>query len=272
MAIINILTEAGANPNMGNYFGDTPLFYVARHIGDYTESMAHALIKAGADINACNRKGATAILESIPYGRFNTSTMIRLLIEAGVDVNKKYEGGMTALMLAVADCSRYYQDIIITLIDKGANVNILDDVGWNALMFALEPRQHFYKQSETMVRMLVKHGATLPKLDDMPEIYPEVKAYIDGSLNWTPIHRAADARDVNAIIKCMSEGMRHDTVVDSTHQYMRTALSIAESTSYPTAQPVCEGCLEILRPNLIKSEVPIDGSLFGSGGGGGKQT
>ena len=66
--------------------------------------------------------------------------------------------------------------------------------------------------------------------------------------------------------------MRHDTVVDSSHPYIRTALSIAESTSYPTAQPVCERCLEILRPNLIKSEVPINGSLFngdGSGGGGG---
>ena len=37
VAIINMLIEAGANPNIDNYLGDTPLFYVARHIGDHTD-------------------------------------------------------------------------------------------------------------------------------------------------------------------------------------------------------------------------------------------
>ena len=64
--------------------------------------------------------------------------------------------------------------------------------------------------------------------------------------------------------------MRHNTVVDSTHQDMSTALSIAESTSYPTAQPVCERCLEILRPSLLKSVSTIGESLFGDGLGCGE--
>ena len=93
-----------------------------------------------------------------------------------------------------------------------------------------------------------------------------------GAQNWTSLHRAADARDAVALIKCLSEGMRPDAVVDSPHTDMLTALSIAESTTYPTAQPVCERCLELLRPSLVKGGTPSSDSLFngdGNGGGGG---
>ena len=90
--------------------------------------------------------------------------------------------------------------------------------------------------------------------------------------------RALDARDADAIIKCLSEEMHPDAVVESSHQDMRTALSIAESTSYPTAQPLCERCLAILRPSLMKGIEPSDllfggdGDGGGDGGGGGGDT
>ena len=156
------------------------------------------------------------------------------------------------------------------LVDAGADVNAQNKYGTTALIQAAELGG---EHAVAMVRVLVTCGATLPPGKELPsKTPPELALYINAVQKWTPLHRAADARDADAIIKCLSDGMRPYAVVETSHQDMRTALSIAESTSYPTAQPVCERCLEILRPNLIKSEVPINGLLFngdGSGGGGG---
>ena len=63
--------------------------------------------------------------------------------------------------------------------------------------------------------------------------------------------------------------MQPDAVVETYYEEMSTALSISESTSYPTAQPVCDDCLALLRPSLVKGSTPIVGSLFGCGAGGG---
>ena len=98
----------------------------------------------------------------------------------------------------------------------------------------------------------------------------ECVEYFQGAQNWTALHRAADARDAEAICECLRQGtMRTETAVDSTYPDMRTALEIAGSDSYPTAQPVCEDCLALLRPSLVKSVVA--GSRGGGGGGGGGQ-
>ena len=61
--------------------------------------------------------------------------------------------------------------------------------------------------------------------------------------------------------------------VDSSHQDMSTALKIASSDSYPTAQPICKRCLALLQlPGpLVKSVAPSGGG-GGGGGGGGEET
>ena len=60
-----------------------------------------------------------------------------------------------------------------------------------------------------------------------------------GARNWTPLHRAADARDFSALFALLRERTplreRHDDAVASPHADMRTALSIAGSNSYPCA-------------------------------------
>tara|TARA_Y100000589_G_C26732302_1_gene458222 strand:- start:43 stop:576 length:534 start_codon:yes stop_codon:yes gene_type:complete len=158
-------------------------------------------------------------------------------------------------------------EIMRLLINAGADVHKQDNYrGWPALMYVVEDGKENVVE---MMRLLVASGSRIPPVHMLRRnTQPEIISYIKGAQNWTPLHRAADARDADAIIKCLSEGMRPDAVVESSHQDMRTALSIAESTSYPTAQPVCDDCLALFRPSLVKGGAPSD-SLFGGGGGGG---
>ena len=60
-------------------------------------------------------------------------------------------------------------------------------------------------------------------------------------------------------------------MVESTVPDMRSAIRIAGSDSYPTARPICDQCLALLSPILVKGIVPACG-VRGSGGGGGKKS
>ena len=168
-------------------------------------------------------------------------------------------------MYATWDEGKHVAEMINLLVDAGAEVNKQDKDGLSLLMNVARSRG---EHTVMIARLLVAHGATIPPGKELPsKTQPELALYINSAQNWTPLHRAADARDPDAIIKCLSEGMRPDAVVESSHQDMRTALSIAESISYPTAQPVCDQCLALFRPSLVKGGAPSD-SLFGGGGGG----
>ena len=229
----------------------------------------HELIKSGIDVNKQNKKGWTALMLAARWEGEHAAGMMRLLVDAKADVNKQNEVGWTALMMAAGCGGEHGAGMMRLLIDAGADVDKQEEDGYTALMFATE---HGREHAAGMMRLLVASGARIPPVSKLrTDTPPELTEYINGVQNWTPLHRAADARDADAIIKCLSEGMRPDAVVESSHQDMRTALSIAVSTSYPTAQPVCDDCLALLRPSLVKGGSPIVGSLFG-GGGGGAQT
>ena len=131
-----------------------------------------------------------------------------------------------------------------------------------------------------MVRLLVARGATLPRAADaLHRNTPSaLVSYLDGARSWTPLHRAADARDHDALVALLDDlsrsSTRPDEAVDSPHPHMRTALSIAGSDSYPTARPVCERCFSLLQPGMVKGMAPEGvggggGGRRGGGGGGG---
>ena len=87
-----LLTETGADVNMGNKFGHTALILAENNI------VAKALIEAGADVNQPCSKGQTALLHFAIEGN---EEGVRLLIKAGATVNKFDKSRDTALMLAV---------------------------------------------------------------------------------------------------------------------------------------------------------------------------
>ena len=127
-----------------------------------------------------------------------------------------------------------------------------NESGNNALTFAAR-----YGPTEAM-RLLVARGATLPPSaaprDGTPPAHAE---YVCGARNWTPLHRAADARDFSALFARLRERAplheRHDDAVDSPHAHMRTALAIAASDEYACAAPVDERCVALLRHGAVWS-------------------
>ena len=113
-------------------------------------------------------------------------------------------------------------------------------------------------RAEAVVRLLVARGATLPPSAALPTGTPPAhEEYLRGARNWTPLHRAADARDFSALFARLRERAplheRHDDAVDSPHAHMRTALAIAASDAYACAAPVDERCVALLRLGAVWS-------------------
>ena len=138
------LLDAGADPNVANAKGETPLFTAIdkAHVGN-----AGALLAGGADPIVQNEKGETPIVKAAlapktssstdRYGRDfkdRTRDILGLLIEAargsaGLDL--KNEDGLTALMLAAREGM---DDAVGALIDGGAGLDVRDAHGFTALI------------------------------------------------------------------------------------------------------------------------------------------
>ena len=117
------LVELGANPNVKNGFGDTPLILLANSHGhifpniDFTPALS-ALLAADAKIDQkCRKDGLTPLFSSVEVYNENIA---RFLIEQGADVNAKDRKGKTVLMTALM---RTQEKIVHSLIDHGASVH-----------------------------------------------------------------------------------------------------------------------------------------------------
>ena len=133
--VVEMLIDAGANPNASDDVGRTPIFEAN------SAAVAAALIRKGADPNARDRTGQTALFDRY-YAEAKS-----VLIAAGADVNARDKFGATAL---------FYQsnpDSIKVLLAAGADVNAADLKGRTAI-------ESTY--SEDVIAALLAAGARLP--------------------------------------------------------------------------------------------------------------
>jgi len=77
--IVTDLLAAGADPELRNKVGSTPILAASKH--DHLE-VAAALLAAGASPNACNRDGQTPLIAAATYGH---GAMVQLLCSQGAD-------------------------------------------------------------------------------------------------------------------------------------------------------------------------------------------
>jgi len=99
--LIAILLAAGANPNLADRGGKTPLMSAALGLGGEDKAPARTalreLIGAGANANARTVTGGTALMDAAGEGDIEA---VELLLKAGADVAAQTDGGRTALSLA----------------------------------------------------------------------------------------------------------------------------------------------------------------------------
>lgn len=138
---VRLLLDYGADPNVINAHGDTPLFYLgAPYIKDAFKK-AQLLIEHGASVYVNNAGGKTplmAIIEDNSYYDFFNLDILKLLLDAGAKVDALDKDGNTILMNLMSDLksrnpSKTRLEVVDLLLSKGANPNKKDRDGYTPL-------------------------------------------------------------------------------------------------------------------------------------------
>ena len=126
---INILLNAGADPNIADVHGYTALHDAVEGFCS-TESL-RAIIDHGADVNARNNNSVTAIMIACYKG--NTDA-ISVLLKAGADLNMTDGNGASCIHHVVGE--GFTKAMLETVINHGADVNLTNNNNATALMIA----------------------------------------------------------------------------------------------------------------------------------------
>ena len=139
-----LLEELGADPNVKDNDGDTPLMLMVRAVnsGAFSQDKASLLLRHGADPNTRNNKGATPLIEIVSlFSEVNEDEdsirLIRLLLRRGADPDLRARNSDTPLIRAAKheDDSLYE---IRALLAGGADPCLRDRRGRIAHQYAEE--------------------------------------------------------------------------------------------------------------------------------------
>lgn len=122
---VSRLLEKGANPNLPNKEGYTPLMIAAQ---EKNLKMAELLVEVGAKMDLRNRFRETAIMLASYQG---FTEMVKLLYIRGAEIN---HSGWNPLLYAA---SGGHLDTLRVLLGGGADINSTSDNGSTALMMAV---------------------------------------------------------------------------------------------------------------------------------------
>ncbi len=116
--MIELLINAGADVNIENHFGDSPLLQ-AVYRGHH--GLVELLIEKGADLNHRNRFGDTPLQEAV---KRDLIVMAEMLIAAGADLDLQNRNGDSVLHIAVR---RGNQSMVGLLVRAGTDIEIKND-------------------------------------------------------------------------------------------------------------------------------------------------
>jgi len=129
VAIVSMLLQAGANPNLEDSNGNLPLYCAARldHV-----NVCRVLCEFKAD-------GNRPCKESMPLHAASNQGNVEicsLLLDAGSNIDSTDRDGSTPLHLACGRGNNARIEVACLLLDRSANVNVADNFGYTPLMLA----------------------------------------------------------------------------------------------------------------------------------------
>jgi len=145
--IIRVLIAHGADVNVHDFQGDTPLIIACKN-GDNI-NVVRELITHGANINDRGNRNRTALIIASLYDKPNAS---HELIIRGADINLQDDEGNTALILAIGYATA---QIVIDLLDHDADMTIYNNNMQGVLNIYLgHPNQELINIIERKIREL----------------------------------------------------------------------------------------------------------------------
>ena len=164
---------SGANPNLPNSDGHTPLWIMA---SSGNMQCMEILIKYGADLNIRdNLGGATPLFEAVRNGR---TEAVRTLIGVNADVNLALsEDSTTPLMMAAHNG---HIDIVVLLLDSGADPVVTNKQNVNCISCAA--------MAGHLDILKILHKAVVKVMDS--QTFADFVNVRDSVNGWNPLHLA----------------------------------------------------------------------------------
>ena len=144
---INVLLNAGADPNIADSDGNTCLYNAVGK--GYSKDVLEAIISHGADVNVASKKKATALMLACQKGNIDA---MHALLHSGANVNATDNKKQTALMLA---CQTKNENVVNVLLKYGADPNISDADDESCL------RKAIIRYSYDIIQALIDHKANV---------------------------------------------------------------------------------------------------------------
>ena len=171
---VRTLLAFGADPNISDSYGCTPLHFVT------SVGICKLLLDAKVNVNARNAYYGRTALHT--YNTRREVGVIDMLVQAGIDVNAQCSGGETALMNATYNPSTR---IARRLLELGADVNATNrSSGYSALHFATE-----YDRSEILTDLL-NRGADYKKRTESGRTVLHLAACYSGTKTLSILSKA----------------------------------------------------------------------------------
>lgn len=189
--VVRKLLQRGADPNIADLEGNTPL-HLATWLGGYLGvHCLDSLLQGGAKIDACNVYGQTALNHTIHYDR---PEPMKFLLENGAEHCYVDENRENLLHKA----ARYGSlPILSTMRQVGLHrldTELVDEYGWTAMRLAERRRDHNARWSEQFHRPEDEHPskwfhAFEDLLDsiraaDIADSFTDFVALANGDLEW----------------------------------------------------------------------------------------
>lgn len=253
--IMEILLRTGADPNVFNNIGDTPLHVAVSKASNV--SIIEILLKNGSNIHLKNAFGQLPIQLAVEN---NCKDVVKVLLSQGLyDVNMKYDDDDCTLLHAA--CAKGFEEIVQFLTVMGAETHSRNKFGAEPIHLAAE------EGFEDTVKLMLKSGCTINDNDSSNKTLLHyaaangklVKFLLSEGANvnasdsngLTPLHIAASTQGTMSK-KTVRTLLENGAVFDATDKSQRTPVTMAASKNVKKELSLCYDLLQSVKHNKCR--------------------